>query len=194
MKNIDRFERMESWTKEKSLMALNETTELLAFIRDNEFNINKSIYNEIMEYIYSILIDNCKVYSLIFDKDIDVNSKRIFMFGKEGLEETLFELGLKDNTALRVKINELDNFINKLTDLVKGDRTNRTLIHQLLNSYKPMCSEINGQIRKLEEYIEDVTIGKREWIDYIIVAKAIIPELIKYLNKLKERQENIQRT
>lgn len=193
MKNIDRFEKMESWTKEKSLSALNETAALVDFMRDNECNINSSIYDEIIGYIHSILVDNCKVYSLVFDKEIEVNSKRILMFGKEGLEETLFELGLRKNTMLRTKIYELENVISKLTDLIKGDRTNRTLIHEALSGYKQRCSNVSMQIEKLEECIDDVTMAIREWSEFINVAKIIIPDLTKCLNQLKDKQENIQK-
>lgn len=192
MKNIERFERMESWTNEKSLNALNQTAALVDFLRENQGNINSHIYDETIGYIHSILIDNCKVYSLIFDKEIDVNSKRIFMFGKEGLEETLFELGIRENTVLRTKIHELENVISKVTDLIKGDRTNRTLIHEVLSGYKPRYTKISMQIEKLEECIDDVTMGTREWVDFVLVAKTIIPYLQKCLDELIEKQKNIQ--
>ena len=174
MKSIYRFERMKSWTKEKTLSALNETAALMDFLRDNEENINETVYNEIIGYIQSILVDNCKVYSLVFDKEIDVNGERIVKFGQAGLEETLFELGLKDNTRLRLKIHELENLINKVTDLIKGDRTNRTLIHEVLISYKPYCNEVGMQIEKLDECVDDVTMGIREWSEFIKVKQLFL--------------------
>jgi hypothetical protein len=193
MKNIMRFERMESWMNEKTLMALKETASLVDLVRNNEKNIDVTIYNEIMEYVDNFLEYNCKVYSLILDKETDVNGNRILKFGNEGLEETLFELGLQNKTKLRTQILQLEEFINEIIILIKGVRTNRTLVHEALIKYTARCNQIKLQLEKLDEYIEDVTMAKREWDGFVEFTRVIMPDLNNTLNELKKRQEKILR-
>ncbi|MEG1255532.1 hypothetical protein [Clostridium sp.] len=192
MKNIERFQRMESWINEKSLMALKQTAGLVDLLRGNKENIDENLYNEIMGYLSGILGYNSNIYSLIFDRIDEVNGDRVFEYGKVGLEETLYELEIVKSTPLRTQIKELTTVIEEISVLIQGDRTNRTLIHEVLAGYQSRTKEVQCYIEELEQSIDDVTMGKIEWGCFIEIANRILPTLQMSLVDLNRRLDMIK--
>lgn len=177
---------MDSWFQEKSGNVVKYLAYLIETIKENEDKIPAEVSEDIYFYLYPILIDATKVYGLTCNsKQSGEEGKLIFDKGKDGLEEVLFKFGKVDKTTKMKNIEDLEEFIFKLEELIIGDRSNRTLVHEALANYQNRSRGIKNEIRKLENSIERVTFGKSNWESFVSTAKYTIPRLKEELCNIK---------
>jgi hypothetical protein len=106
--------------------------------------------------------------------------------GKEGYEELEFFYGIIEETKISKKIQQNRDAITKIREYIKGPRSpNRTLIHSVLS---PLNHE-EPWVDKIESLTMSVTMGEKEWEEYIDEIK--IP-LDQWDNEVKKREEEIQ--
>lgn len=186
-KDLQRYLDMNSWLNEKSKNVITYLSHLIDYINKNRENIPNDVYEEITYYLYPTLIDSTKVYGLICNsiKQTGREGEIIFEKGSEGLEEVLFNFGVIPITTKMKKINDLEDFINRLKISIHGDKSNRTLIHEALSLYQNRFENINKEISKLEDEIEKVTLNEVKWETFISTTKIIIPKLEQALENLK---------
>lgn len=180
---------MESWLLEKSENVVKYLSYLVELIKENEEKIPKDIYDEINYCLQPTLIDATKVYGLICNSKEQSGSEGelIFNKGKDGLEEVLVKFGSMGKTAKMKKIEDLEELIFKLEELIEGDKSNRTLVHEALAKYQSRASEVEQEIQRLENSIEKVTMGQSNWDIFVATARYIIPQF-------KEKLDNIKNT
>lgn len=187
--DLKRYKYMDSWLYEKSGNVVKYLSYLVDVLKNNEDRIPDDIYEEINSYVYSSLVDSTKVFGLICNskKQSGREGDIIFSKGNEGLEQVLYKFGAITETSKMKKIKELEELIDALNSLILGDKINRTLVYEALSNYQCRTDEVKEQIKQLEDSIENVTMGKTKWKDFVITAKYIIPELKVGLENLKNK-------
>jgi hypothetical protein len=184
---LQKYIDMDSWLNEKSGNVVKYLSYLTEIIKKNEDKISKEICEDIYFYLSPALIDATKVYGFICDsKEQSGNEgELIFDKGNDGLEEVLVKFGQLDKTSRMKKIEDLSEFVLKLEQLIKGDKSNRTLVHEALAKYQNRTNKVKSEIEKLENSIEKVTMGESSWGVFVTTAKYIIPQLKEELNNIK---------
>ncbi|ACA56899.1 hypothetical protein FDC45_15030 [Clostridium botulinum] len=189
LEDLESYLNVDNWLKEKSGNVVKYLSYLTEVVKKNQDKISEEICEDIYFYLYPTIIDATKIYGLICDskEQVGKEGELIFNKGNDGLEEVLVKFGQLQKTSKQKKIEELEELIFKLEQLIKGDKTNRTLIHEALYIYQNRVNEIKNEIEILQNSIEKVTIGQSKWEVFVITAEHIIPRLKEELANIKRK-------
>lgn len=188
IEDLQKYIHMDSWLNEKSGNVVKYLSWLSESIQNNKELIPKEIYEDISNYVFISLIDATKVYGFICDSEEQSGreGELIFDKGREGLEQVLVKFGQLEKTSKQKKNEDLEEVIVNLEEAIKGDRTNRTLVHSTLANYQNRLTSVKEQIDKLENSIEKVTFAELDWESFVLTAKFIIDDLKMELEKSRE--------
>lgn len=161
-----------------------EKTESLAKTIANALETVKSLESKDAEKVEDLINDlsyianlSTSLFLFCHGEDLDkVDTDIIAINGYRGYEELTYQVGLIKETTIMKK----ERFIAAFKELIKGEKyPNRTLIYDLINDYSFKKDPIAVELLNL---IEQVTMGEREWDDFVKISQ----------NKLNKYEFNLE--
>lgn len=163
---------MAHWCEEKSTNVTKNLSHLIDSINLN-VNLPKDEKERLLDYIYNALWDATKLLAFSTGANWHTDDRDIiFNNGYEGYEEIAVRYGILESTKKAEINNSLDSIVNELRTLLDGQRSNRTIIHELLDK-SPLK---NPMIDSVKTYTESVSLGELSWSEYNILVKALFKD------------------
>ncbi len=166
---------MSSWVLEKATNVLRELSCISEKISKNSY-IDSNFKDEIGDNLYPAIYDCLKLVS--FSSNLEWNPDDIRIICEEGYKgytKVIKEFDDKEHDESVRKI-DIQKFCAELENLLKGHRTNRTLIYDLINEYKIKDADLD----KIKEMLEKLTIGDLDW-------ETFGKDSLKYIRAIREK-------
>jgi len=176
---------MKSWEIEKSGSVIDHLAKIVDVLK------NDSSQDDIKDHLAYALNDATKIWAYFYDALSEWkpgDPERIMDRGSEGIEELAVFYGALKETALSKEIRESREALSKIREYIQGPRSpNRTLIHDVLS---PLDHK-KPWIDKVESLTMTVSMGEKEWSDYIEEIPPLLDEWEDQIcvkeSELKER-------
>jgi len=162
---------MSSWVLEKATNMLRELAYISEKISKNSY-IDSDFKDDIGDNLYPAIYDCLKLVS--FSSNIEWSSDNVGIIYEEGYKGYKKVMQEHDDEI----INKIDilKFCDDLEGLLKGHKTNRTLIYDLVNEYKIE----DENLEKIEDMLEKLTIGDLDW-------ETFGKHCLKYIRAIREK-------
>lgn len=164
---------MSSWCTEKMATVVDELSRIANIVNNK---LSENVKEEIMLSLYPAIYDATKMLAFSCGAEWNAKDRKIILEGGEfAFEKLMLKYGIKNEVPEGKGIFEIKTFIEKCEKLLTGNKSpNRTLMHDLFRNLRVPKDPL---IKKLEDVLEEVTMGEKEWEEFVPIGLSLLSQL-----------------
>lgn len=162
---VDGGVHLHNYCKDKAELVLISLARQADRLRPPEA-VDATIKEQVLDDLYGAIIVAMRILAVSSEIAFtDADARTVFQEGLRGYQRLVRDRGFGSRILDRDLHNTEEkflDFVSKLTPLLAGPRSNRTLIHQLLLN----APHEDRRVGRIADLTESLTMGALTWIDY----------------------------